>query len=314
MPSPIAFVSRMNAETEAVWKQALRAAMPQEDILSFSELTNEQRRAVDFAIVANPDPADIAALPGLTWIHSLWAGVERLVLELGEKAPSIVRLKDPELSRVMAEAVLAWTYYLQRDMPSYRENQQKAIWQELDYRHPGEMTIGVLGLGALGTAAAERLIHAGFNVAGWSRSAKAIGGVETLTGDDGLQTLLEKSDILVCLVPLTDATRGLLNASRLASMKEGAALINFARGPVVVADDLIAALDSGRLSHAVLDVFEQEPLPTASPFWQHPKVTVLPHISAPTSRESSARIVAGNVCAWRKSGRLPETVDMTRGY
>ena len=314
MSSPIAFVSRMNAETEAVWKHALRAAMPQEEILAFSELTNEQRRAVNFAIVANPDPADIAALPGLTWIHSLWAGVERLVLELGDKAPPIVRLKDPELSRVMAEAVLAWTYYLQRDMPAYRDNQQKTLWQEFDYRHPREMTIGLLGLGALGTAAAERLRHAGFNVAGWSRSAKAIGGVETLTGDDGLQTLLEKSDILVCLVPLTDATRGLLDAGRLAAMKNGAALINFARGAVIIAEDLIAALDSGRLSHAVLDVFEQEPLPVSSAFWQHPKVTVLPHISAPTSRESSARIVAGNVYTWRETGTLPETVDMARGY
>ncbi|MCA2375373.1 2-hydroxyacid dehydrogenase [Agrobacterium sp. 22-211-1] len=314
MSSPIAFVSRMNAETEAVWKHALRAAMPQEEILSFSELTNEQRRAVDFAIVANPDPADIAALPGLTWIHSLWAGVERLVLELGDKAPPIVRLKDPELSRVMAEAVLAWTYYLQRDMPAYRDNQQKTLWQEFDYRHPREMTVGLLGLGALGAAAAERLRHAGFNVAGWSRSAKAIGGVETLTGDDGLQTLLEKSDILVCLVPLTDATRGLLDAGRLAAMKNGAALINFARGAVIIAEDLIAALDSGRLSHAVLDVFEQEPLPVSSAFWQHPKVTVLPHISAPTSRESSARIVAGNVYTWRETGTLPETVDMARGY
>ncbi|CAN7589181.1 glyoxylate/hydroxypyruvate reductase A [Agrobacterium tumefaciens] len=314
MSSPIAFVSRMNAETEAVWKHALRAAMPQEEILSFSELTNEQRRAVDFAIVANPDPADIAALPGLTWIHSLWAGVERLVLELGDKAPPIVRLKDPELSRVMAEAVLAWTYYLQRDMPAYRDNQQKTLWQEFDYRHPREMTVGLLGLGALGAAAAERLRHAGFNVAGWSRSAKAIDGVETLTGDDGLQTLLEKSDILVCLVPLTDATRGLLDAGRLAAMKNGAALINFARGAVIIAEDLIAALDSGRLSHAVLDVFEQEPLPVSSAFWQHPKVTVLPHISAPTSRESSARIVAGNVYTWRETGTLPETVDMARGY
>jgi len=314
MPSPIAFVSRMNAETEAVWKQALRAAMPEEDILSFSELSAEQKSRVDFAIVANPDPADIAALPGLTWVHSLWAGVERLVLELGEKAPPIVRLKDPELSRVMAEAVLAWTYYLQRDMPAYRKNQEKALWQELDYRHPGEMTIGLLGLGALGTAAAERLTHAGFNVSGWSRSEKAIAGVETLTGDDGLQTLLEKSDILVCLVPLTDATRGLLDAGRLAVMKQGAALINFARGAVIVADDLLSALDSGRISHAVLDVFEQEPLPTASSFWRHPKVTVLPHISAPTSRESSARIVAGNVRAWRQTGDLPDTVDMIRGY
>lgn len=125
MPSPIALVSRMNAQAEAIWKQALRDAMPEEEILSFSELSGEQKRAVDFAIVANPDPADIAALPGLSWIHSLWAGVERLVLELGDKAPPIVRLKDPELSRVMAEAVLAWTYYLQRDMPAYRVNQQK---------------------------------------------------------------------------------------------------------------------------------------------------------------------------------------------
>ncbi|MCZ4431341.1 glyoxylate/hydroxypyruvate reductase A [Agrobacterium sp. SOY23] len=314
MPSPIAFVSRMNAETESVWKEALRTAMPQEKILSFSELTDDQKLAVDFAIVANPDPADIAALPGLTWIHSLWAGVERLVLELGEKTPPIVRLKDPELSRVMAEAVLAWTYYLQRDMPAYRENQQKALWQELDYRHPGEMTIGLLGLGALGTAAAQRLTHAGFNVAGWSRSDKAIAGVETLTGDDGLQILLKKSDILVCLVPLTDATRGLLDARRLTAMKQGAALINFARGAVIVANDLIATLDSGRLSHAVLDVFEQEPLPAASPFWRHPKITVLPHISAPTSRESSARIVAGNVRIWRETSNLPETVDMARGY
>jgi glyoxylate/hydroxypyruvate reductase len=115
-------------------------------------------------------------------------------------------------------------------------------------------------------------------------------------------------------VPLTDATRGLLDAGRLAAMKRGAALINFARGAVIVADDLIAALDSGGLSHAVLDVFEQEPLPAASAFWQHPKVTVLPHISAPTSRESSARIVAGNVRTWRETGGLPETVDMARGY
>ena len=109
MPSPIALVSRMNAQAEAIWKQALRDAMPEEEILSFSELSGEQKRAVDFAIVANPDPADSAALPGLSWIHSLWAGVERLVLELGDKAPPIVRLKDPELSRVMVEAVLAWT-------------------------------------------------------------------------------------------------------------------------------------------------------------------------------------------------------------
>ncbi len=167
MPTPIAFVSRSDSESETIWKTALRAAMPEEVILSFSELSEEQKRAVELAIVANPDPADIAALPGLKWIHSLWAGVERLVLELGQKAPPIVRLKDPELSRVMAEAVLAWTYYLQRDMPAYRNNQQNAIWKDIDYRHPQDVTVGLLGLGALGAVAAERLLDAGFNVAGW---------------------------------------------------------------------------------------------------------------------------------------------------
>ncbi len=314
MSSPIAFVSRMDREAEGVWLDALRAAMPQDNIVAFSDLNDEHRSRVELAIVANPDPADIAALPGLIWIHSLWAGVERLVLELGETAPPIVRLKDPELSRVMAEAVLAWSYYLQRDMPAYRDNQQKALWRELDYRHPSELTVGLLGLGTLGAAAAGRLRHAGFNVAGWSRSEKTLDGVETMTGEEGLRRLLEKSDILVCLVPLTSATRGLIDARRLACMKKGASLINFARGGIVVAEDLMAALDCGQLSHAVLDVFEQEPLSATSPFWRHPKVTVLPHISAPTSRESSARIVAANVAAWRKSGSLPETVDMARGY
>ncbi|UXS04327.1 2-hydroxyacid dehydrogenase [Agrobacterium tumefaciens] len=314
MPTPIAFVSRSDSESETIWKTALRAAMPEETILSFSELSEEQKQAVELAIVANPDPADIAALPGLKWIHSLWAGVERLVLELGQKAPPIVRLKDPELSRVMAEAVLAWTYYLQRDMPVYRNNQQNAIWKDLDYRHPQDVTVGLLGLGALGAVAAERLLDAGFNVAGWSRSPKSIANVETLNGETGLNSLLAKSDILVCLIPLTDDTRGLINADRIGVMKDGAEIINFGRGPVIVTDDLTAALDSGKLSHAVLDVFDQEPLPQSSALWRNPKVTVLPHISAPTSRESSARIVAANIGKWRTTGVLPETVDMQRGY
>jgi glyoxylate/hydroxypyruvate reductase A len=255
VPNLIALVARLDPVEEDAWLAALTAVMPNENVVLFRTLSPSRRCDVEIAIVANPDPADVARLPILALVQSLWAGVERLVSELGPSAPPIVRMVDPEMARTMSEAVLAWTYYLQRDMPAYRENQQKALWQELDYRHPGEMTIGLLGLGALGTAAAERLTHAGFNVAGWSRSAKVIEGVETLTGDAGLQALLENSDILVCLVPLTDATRGLLDAGRLAAMKQGAALINFARGAVIVADDLIAVLDSGRLSHAVLDVF-----------------------------------------------------------
>lgn len=311
---PIAFVSRSDAASEAVWIGALSAALPQETITSFSAMSDDEKQSAEIAIVANPDPEHIAALPNIKWVHSLWAGVERLVAELGPKAPPLVRLVDPELSRVMSEAVLAWGYYLQRDMPAYRTQQQHRVWQELEYRQPSEMTVGLIGLGELGAASARKLKDAGFNVIGWSRSMKSLTGIETVAGDEGLNTMLQHSDIVVCLVPLTEQTRGLLNASRFGTMKKGASLINFARGPIIVTDDLLDALDSGQLSHAVLDVFEVEPLPENSAFWGHEKVTVLPHISGPTSRESSARIVAGNIRNWRQNGTLPPTVDIQRGY
>lgn len=314
MPSPIAFVSRSADANEAAWIDVLSAAMPDETIISIRAMTDEQRETAEIAIVANPDPADIAKLSGLKWIHSLWAGVERLVAELGPSAPPIVRLTDPELTRVMAEAVLAWTYYLHRDMPAYRAQQSNAVWKELDYRHPRDVTIGLIGIGTLGAAAAERLVQAGFNVLGWSRTLKSLEDVTTLCGENGLNALLEKSDITVCLVPLTAETRGLMNAERLSRMKKGSTLINFARGAVVVVDDLLAALDKNHLSHAVLDVFEQEPIDSQSPFWNHPKVTVLPHISAPTTKKTSAAIVGENIRCWRETGTLPKTVDMTRGY
>jgi glyoxylate/hydroxypyruvate reductase len=311
---PIAFVSRSDAASEASWIQALSEALPQETIISFSAMSDDEKQRAEIAIVANPDPEHIAALPNLKWVHSLWAGVERLVAELGPKAPPLVRLVDPELSRVMAEAVLAWSYYLQRDMPTYQRQQQQRIWQELEYRHPSELTVGLIGLGELGAASARKLKDAGFNVIGWSRSVKSLAGIETVAGEEGLNTVLQRSDIVVCLVPLTEQTRGLLNTSRFEIMKKGASLINFARGPIVVIDDLLNALDNGQLSHAVLDVFEVEPLPDTSTFWDHEKVTVLPHISGPTSRGSSARIVAGNIRNWRQNGTLPSTVDVQRGY
>lgn len=314
MLPPIALVTRMDEASEQDWLDRLAKAMPEETIRPFRLLTPEERRLAEIAIVANPDPADVAALPCLSWIHSLWAGVERLVAELGGLAPPIVRLVDPELSRVMAEAVLAWTYYIHRDMPAYRKSQQNRLWQPLDYRHPRDVTVGLLGLGALGTAAADRLTGAGFKVCGWSRSPKVLEGVETVCGDDGLRHVLATSDIVICLVPLTSNTRGLLNAERLASIKPGASIINFARGAVIVGDPLLAALDSGRITHAVLDVFEQEPLPADARFWGHDRVTVLPHISAPTTPETACAIVAANVHAWRDRGVMPATVDRDRGY
>jgi len=314
MQKPLALVTRMDAATETVWKETLADALPEETILAFRDMSAEQRLEAELAIVANPDPADVANLPNIKWIHSLWAGVERLVAELGPSAAPIVRLVDPELARVMAEAVLAWTYYLHRDMPAYRVSQQKAEWAPRDYRHPRDVTVGLLGLGELGKTAADRLKGAGFNTIGWSRSPKTLDGIETLSGEGGFEHLLDVSDILVCLMPLTEETRGMLNTHRFGQMKRGAAIINFARGPIIVDADLIAALDSGRLSHAVLDVFGEEPLPAPSAFWAHPSITVLPHVSGPTDRFTAAGIVAANIRQWRQTGKLPKTVDMKTGY
>ena len=242
------------------------------------------------------------------------AGIEKLVGAFDRPLP-IVRLVDREMARTMAEAVLAWTFYLQRDMPAYARQQRERVWRPHGYRKPVDVTVGLLGLGALGAEAAVRLLGAGFPVVGWSRSPKAGRGRRNLPwGPTVLAAMLGRCDILVCLVPLTAETRGLVNAARLAALKPGAAVINFARGPIVVTEDLIAALDGGRLAHAVLDVFDVEPLPADSALWSHPGVTVLPHVSGPTDMGSAAATVAANLRSYRKTGEPPQGVDAARGY
>jgi glyoxylate/hydroxypyruvate reductase len=313
MSETIALVGCKSPAQEAEYLHILSAAMPEEHLAPFRTMGPAERTAARIAVVANPDPAEVAALPGLVWVQSLWAGVEKLVGAFDRPLP-IVRLVDREMARTMAEAVLAWTYYLQRDMPAYARQQRDRVWRPHAYRKPSDTTVGLLGLGALGTAAADRLVGAGFRVVGWSRTPKAVAGLDTVHGADGLTAMLGRSDILVCLVPLTAETRGLVNAARLAALKPGAALINFARGPIVVTEDLIAALDSGQLAHAVLDVFDVEPLPAESALWGHPGVTVLPHVSGPTDMDSAAATVAANIRAYRRTGQPPSGVDAARGY
>ncbi|EKS72452.1 D-isomer specific 2-hydroxyacid dehydrogenase NAD-binding protein [Burkholderia sp. SJ98] len=314
MPATIAFLSRMSAEYQAPYLAALRSALPEETIQPLQALTPAQRALTTIAIVANPAPEDVAALPKLLWIQSLWAGVEQLVAGLPAGSPPVVRLVDPEMSRTMAEAVLAWTYYLHRDMPRYSRQQSMRVWQQHTYRRPSQFAVGLLGLGALGTEAARMLVNAGFVARGWSRSAKTVPGVETFAGEAGLDAVLASSDVVVSLMPLTEQTAGLLDARRLHMMKPGAGLINFSRGPIVVTQDLVAALDRRHLSHAVLDVFDVEPLPDTSGLWAHPAVTVLPHISAPTDHRTAAQVIATNIREFRSSGRIPGHVDMARGY
>ncbi|MFJ2990610.1 2-hydroxyacid dehydrogenase [Collimonas sp. NPDC087041] len=310
----IPFIAANGYAQTSAWVHALQQAMPDKRIISFNEMDNESKANCSVAIVANPNPADLQDLPRLQWVHSVWAGVERLVADIGNKHVKIVRLVDPQLAVTMAEAVLAWTMYLHRDMPAYARQQALRQWKSLDYVRPGNKTVGLLGLGALGEAAATRLLDAGFNVCGWSRATKNIPGVEHFSGETSLKAMLEKADILICLLPLTPETNGLLNAENLACLPDGASLINFSRGPIINDSDLRSALDSGRLKHAVLDVFEIEPLPINQWHWTHPGITVLPHCSAPTDRETASAIVARNIQRYTDEGVIPVCVDMSRGY
>ncbi|NLQ16656.1 glyoxylate/hydroxypyruvate reductase A [Marinomonas sp. M1K-6] len=310
----IPFVSRMSVAEQGVWIKQLAAVLPDEVILPFAELTAEQKQQCDVAIVANPNPDDLLALPALKWVHSVWAGVERMMNELESPTFSIVRLVDSNLAKTMSEAVLAWTFFLHRDMPRYAKQQAQQAWAPRPMVQAQERRIGVLGLGELGRVSAKRLVDNGFSVAGWSRHAKQIDDVSCFWGEEGLTSLLSQSDILVCLLPLTQETAGLLNRQNLAFLPVGASIINFARGAIIDDDALLAELEKGHVAHAVLDVFGQEPLPAEHAYWRHESVTVLPHISAPTHPISASNIVASNIKRYRLTGDIPPAVDPIRGY
>lgn len=310
----IPLVTQLSDTEEQAWLAALKPLLTDCEVMPLAALNEADRQRVEVAIVANPRPADLATLPRLQWVQSLWAGVERLVAETSGSDFAIVRMTDPQLALTMAEAVLAWTLYLHREMPRYHAQQTARIWQPHPLPLPGERRIGILGLGNLGKAAALRLGQNGFAVWGWGRSPQQIEGVKVIWGPSTLAEELRQTNILICLLPLTPSTERLLNDDTLGLLPTGAALINFARGAIVDTEALIHHLDRGHLSHAVLDVFEVEPLSPQSPLWRHNSVTVLPHISAPTNKRTAAQIVAQNIRDFLRSGRLPPAVDRELGY
>lgn len=310
----IPFVTRINEEETEKWLAALRLAMPDYQILPLHKLNEAQRSVCDVAIVANPDPAELASLPNLKWIQSLWAGVERLLSELTDPSIQIVRMTDPQLTETMAEAVLTWVLYLHRDMPLYRQQQENSKWLQHDVILPSERTIGILGLGNLGKAAASKLVQQDFTVCGWSRSNIDIDGVTTFAGSHTFKEVLKRSNILVVLLPLTDETNQILDKETLGSLPDNASIINFSRSAIINNQALIDHLDNNKLSHAVLDVFDIEPLPGSSPYWDHPSVTVLPHISAPTNKKTASVIAANNLCNYFKSKVISEGVNRFKGY
>ncbi len=301
-----------------VWQQSLRAALPEAHWLS-REQALAAADTVQVAVVANPPPGSLRGLPKLRLIQSLWAGVDRLLLDptLPPGVP-IARMVDPAMNASMAETALWATLALHRGYFEYARSQRQGLWQPRPQRRADSVRVLVLGLGQMGLTAARRIAQQGYSVSGWSLRARPpaaeLGGIAVHAGEAALPALLAASDIVINLLPLTPATHGMLDARFFAALPAGASVVNLARGAHVVDADLLATLDRGHLAHAVLDVFHTEPLPAGHAYWSHPQVSLLPHVAAQTDPASASQVVAANVRALFEGRPLAHWVDSARGY
>ena len=310
--SLLVLLTSLPGAEEAAWRDALTAAMPDETVVTVAD--RYDRDAVEVAITANPRPGALNRLPNLRWVQSLWAGVDRLAADAMLPDVPVARLVDPTLARAMAETVAAVVLGFHRELDVYAAQQRDGLWLQHPTRLARDRRVAVLGLGEMGRTTAELLARVGFDVRGWSRSGGSLDGVRVHAGETEFEAALRDAEILVNLLPLTAETRGILDAATFSRLAPGACLLNFGRGAHLVESDLLGALTSGQLRRAVLDVFDQEPLPTAHPFWHHPGVTVLPHVGARTDRTTAAAIVAATMAHYRRTGRAPAGFDRDRGY
>ncbi|OWY38587.1 glyoxylate/hydroxypyruvate reductase A [Xenophilus sp. AP218F] len=270
-----------------------RAARPQRRFIALDDQADLSQ--VSQLIAWGPPEGLLSRLPRLQAIFALGAGVDKLLSrpDLSPATP-IYRLLDGGMAAQMTEYIRYGVLGYQRNMDVYRRQQAAGQWRMLAPRLPGEVSVGILGLGEIGSAVARALAHDGYLVSGWSRSPKRIHNVHSLHGESGLEKLLERNQVVACVLPSTPETRGLLNGERLSLMQPGSMLINAGRGDLLDQRALLALLDNGHIRCAQLDVFAEEPLPADHPFWRHPAVTMTPHIAAITLRERAVeQICAG---------------------
>jgi glyoxylate/hydroxypyruvate reductase A len=294
------------------WRSALARALPEGEVRSWEP--GLAWRA-DYAALWYPAAEVLAGQTGLKAIFNLGAGVEALLnrVALPPGVP-IIRLEDAGMARQMAEYVTWAVLRYFRRLDAYAAQQSRAEWKLLRPLRHAEFPVGVMGMGVLGTHVARALARLGFPVLGWSRGKKQVDGVRPFAGPPELDAFLAGSRVLVCMLPLTAATEGILNRRTLFKLPQGSYVINVARGGLVVDEDLLAALDAGHVAGATLDVFHEEPLPAAHPYWRHPKVLITPHASAITLIDESAAQVAAKIRRLERGEPVTGVVDLARGY
>jgi glyoxylate/hydroxypyruvate reductase len=295
------------------WRQEVARHLPDREFRVWPEIGDPSM--IEYAIVWRPQAGLLASLPNLKLIISLGAGVDHLLRDpqLPPGVP-VVRLVDPYLAAAMSEFVALSVLRLHRGDLDYLAQQRARQWRELEQKNAAERPVGILGFGTIGEAAGRSLRALGFPVVGWTRTERAVAGFATYAGSAGLDQLLARSEILVCLLPLTPDTEGILNARNFARLPRGAGLVNAGRGGHLVEADLIPALDSGQLSGAVLDVFRGEPLVPEHPFWSHPRIVVTPHIAGVTNPATAAPVMVAAIRRCEAGLPVANTVDLSRGY
>lgn len=309
----MALIFRTESTRVPMWREAFRRQAPELEFRNWDEPGDVAD--IEFALVWKPPRGVLRGFPNLKVIFSLGAGVDHLFTdpELPAGVP-VVRMIDTELTRGMTEYVVLHVLRHHRRQRELEALQRGGEWQSIVTPTAPSRRVGIMGLGVLGCAAAGALAALEFDLAGWSRTARDIDGVECFHGPDGLGPFLARTDILVCLLPLTEETEGILNAGLFARLPMGASLINAARGGHQVEADILTGLESGRLSEVTLDVFRTEPLPADHPFWRHERVTITPHNASVTDPESATRQVIGNIGRFRRGEPLPNIVDPKAGY
>src|SRR5262245_41811560 len=306
LPSRVKILFASQTEKAELWLPLLRRALPEDELAAVPD------ESVDIALVATPPAGTFEKLGRPKLVQSLWMGVEKLLADpTYPRGVPLARLIDPGMVAAMSETVLAHVLDWHRHFHQYRAQQHERSWKRVDQRMASDRTVGLLGLGELGSDAAGKLLALGFNVAGWSRRPRTLPGVQCFTD---LAAMLRITDALVCLLPLTPQTAGVLNARTFASMRRCGCVINVALGAHRVTRDLLGALESGGLARAYLDVFEPEPLPRDDLLWQHPRVTLTPHIAALTEPRTAVPKIAENVERVRRGETPANLVDFQAGY